>query len=201
MSIAAAGETALARRAGRTGIERTYRDGSRIAATADSVGRETRSLTLAHLASRTAAAARRLLAGLPIDPRRDVPALVTMSELLATAAETLVSSEPRTTGSTRGHDSYALARITHSALTSSPNLRLSGDRPEDDTSRRRTATELQELRDQIQTMLADEADSATKQAAAENVRRVFEAVGASVLSGLGGPGDTLGGATRSIHAS
>jgi hypothetical protein len=161
-----------------------------VAATAPSVGREAERLSLANLAARVAAAARRVLAGRGLDPRRDARMLESAERLLRGGAATLRRDESHTSTAAPQQDSYAFARITHSALSS----RTARPESADEGQRREAAAKaFLELAQDVRLLLEREPNDPEAREAAQNLNDVFGQISSSVLRELGTPGDSLGG--------
>lgn len=160
-------------------------------ATASPLGREIENLGLASLAARVAAAARRALAGLGIDPRRDTKVLESAETLLRTGAAVLRGdSVPPTADETSRHESYAFARITHSALS---HRTARPDGLDDARRREATAKALLELADDLRILRTEPADSPAVESSARELSNVFGRISTNVLSNMGSPGDSIGG--------
>ncbi len=161
-----------------------------VAATASSLGRETEDLSLANLAARVAAAARRVLNGSGLDPRRDISVLQSAERLLRAGAEALGGDGPLPSPQAPSRqESYAFARITHSALstrTARPQHPL-------EEGRRLASKEFIKLADELRTLLDERADETNLMTAALDLNRVFGRISSAVLGEMGRPGDSVGG--------
>lgn len=162
---------------------------SSVAATAGSVGRETEDLRFANLAARVAAAARRVIRDGHFDPRRDEPFLRVAEELLRTGAATLNGETTPYSSDSLRQESYAFARLTHSALSPRTVRSTPASDPE---RRRKMASELEQLADDVAMILTEQLDSDSSRKAAEEIRNTFGRISSSVLRELGRPGDSLG---------
>lgn len=161
---------------------------SPVAAGAGSLSRESEELKFANLASRVAAAARRVANNRPLDSRRDIPMLEEAQELLRQGAATLegkASAPPLSQ-----HASYAFARLTNTALENRPiSTNLDGN----SDARKDAIKTLVELAEQIQKIMTYEPGSPEISETAKNVQAIFSRISSNVLGELGSPGDSLGG--------
>lgn len=148
----------------------------------------------ANMAARVAAAARRFAVTEHLDPTRDHQVLLHVRELFLTAARDIEQPTSINTSAPSAQDSYALARITHSALSEprEPTAR------EIDQRRTNVAAEFREIARDLTKLLepvAEQEPSETKKQrrlAAEQLRKVFSSVSKTALREVGRHGDSLG---------
>ncbi len=139
--------------------------------------------SIALLAARTATAARRLLADLPLDAR-DRRALNRVVGWLADEADALRRDDATTPG---GDDvSFAFATMTMEAAQPSGSQQATG--PDD------LAEMLERIAAEVRAVLGEGQEAAPdRMDDARSVARTFDALNRLVLSGLGSPGDFVEG--------
>ena len=162
------------------------------AATASSVRRDDEEIRLANLAARVAAAGRRFLATGSLDEHRDLPVLRSARDLLQAGAATLSHDIVPHSADVFQRESYALARLTHSALHTGPP-----ERGVDTNRKHATAKELQQLADDVSVLLDPHAKPADVRSAADDVSKVFSRISSTVLREFARSGDSIGGASGS----